>query len=125
MNLALQGGGAHGAFTWGVIDELLADGEREELLELIDVPAGIDIGARTAAEIALSILAKIVAVRRAAPAAPASAPAPLAVDPICGMTVAAVASTPSLERDGETFYFCSEGCKTEFEAQKAHVPTAG
>jgi NTE family protein len=26
INLALQGGGAHGAFTWGVIDQLLADG---------------------------------------------------------------------------------------------------
>ena len=26
INLALQGGGAHGAFTWGVLDGLLADG---------------------------------------------------------------------------------------------------
>ncbi|MBT8446721.1 MAG: patatin-like phospholipase family protein [Gammaproteobacteria bacterium] len=26
INLALQGGGAHGAFTWGVIDRLLEDG---------------------------------------------------------------------------------------------------
>jgi NTE family protein len=26
VNLALQGGGAHGAFTWGVIDHLLEDG---------------------------------------------------------------------------------------------------
>jgi NTE family protein len=26
MNLALQGGGSHGAFTWGVLDALLADG---------------------------------------------------------------------------------------------------
>ena len=25
LNLALQGGGAHGAFTWGVLDALLAD----------------------------------------------------------------------------------------------------
>ncbi len=27
LNLALQGGGAHGAFTWGVLDALLEDGE--------------------------------------------------------------------------------------------------
>ncbi len=42
------------------------------------------------------------------PAAPGLPPASakLAVDPVCGMTVAAVAGTPSLERDGETFYFC-------------------
>ena len=26
MSLALQGGGAHGAFTWGVLDALLEDG---------------------------------------------------------------------------------------------------
>ncbi|MDQ3059581.1 MAG: patatin-like phospholipase family protein [Pseudomonadota bacterium] len=29
MNLALQGGGAHGAFTWGVLDGLLEDGRME------------------------------------------------------------------------------------------------
>jgi NTE family protein len=26
VSLALQGGGAHGAFTWGVLDALLEDG---------------------------------------------------------------------------------------------------
>ena len=26
VNLALQGGGAHGAFAWGVLDKLLEDG---------------------------------------------------------------------------------------------------
>lgn len=29
VNLALQGGGAHGAFTWGALDRLLDDGEIE------------------------------------------------------------------------------------------------
>ena len=29
VNLALQGGGAHGAFTWGVLDRLLEDGGLE------------------------------------------------------------------------------------------------
>ncbi len=29
LNLALQGGGAHGAFTWGVLDRLLEDGRCE------------------------------------------------------------------------------------------------
>lgn len=29
LNLALQGGGAHGAFTWGVLDQLLEDGRIE------------------------------------------------------------------------------------------------
>jgi xanthine dehydrogenase accessory factor len=114
----------------GVLEELRADGVPEDQLERIDVPAGLDIGARTPAEVALSILAEIVAVRRgkgtvasraaraaAAPAAPRSAPAPIAVDPICGMTVAAAAGTPSLEHGGETVYFCCEGCAAEFRAR--------
>jgi xanthine dehydrogenase accessory factor len=112
----------------GVLDELRADSVPEELLELIDVPAGVEIGARTAAEIALSILAKIVAVRRgplaAAAATPVSAPATTAVDPICGMTVAVVASTPSVQHAGETVYFCCEGCRAKFEAQGEHAAVA-
>ncbi len=59
----------------GVLDDLRARRRPEAQLEPIDVPAGIDIGARTPAEIALSILATIVAVRRGegAAAAPARA----------------------------------------------------
>jgi xanthine dehydrogenase accessory factor len=109
----------------GVLAELRRDGVSEAELERIDVPAGLDIGSRTAAEIALSILVSVVAARRgkraAAPgntqisvAAPA---ATLAVDPICGMTVAAVPGTPSVEHEGKTVYFCCDGCKAKFEAQ--------
>jgi xanthine dehydrogenase accessory factor len=115
----------------GVIDELRADGVSDEHLGLIDVPAGIDIGSRTPAEVAVSILATIVAVRRGkhestpAPAlarAPtAKAAPPLAIDPICGMTVAIVADTPSVELDGETYYFCCEGCASKFLAQHEHA----
>jgi xanthine dehydrogenase accessory factor len=118
----------------GVLAELRSDGVAEDQLARIDVPAGIDIGARTPAEIALSILARIVAVRReertgsadrtrsvVVAGADASQPAPLAIDPICGMTVAAVASTPSLTYQGETIYFCCDGCKAKFEAQHEHA----
>jgi xanthine dehydrogenase accessory factor len=113
----------------GVIAELRADGVPDEQLALIDSPAGIDIGARTPAEVAVSILAKIVAVRRRDPGgvrgsaagAAASAQPAVAVDPICGMTIAVVAGTPSLEHDGTTVYFCCEGCKAKFEAEQMHA----
>ena len=121
----------------GVLAELRTDGVPDEHLALIDVPAGIDIGARTPAEIALSILARIVAARRgeraAAPAhARASVPASdadsaspiLAIDPICGMTVAAVPGTPSVQHNGETVYFCCEGCAAKFQAQHEHAVAA-
>jgi xanthine dehydrogenase accessory factor len=47
-----------------VIEELRAEGVAEELLDAIETPAGLDIGARTPAEVALSIIARIVEVRR-------------------------------------------------------------
>jgi NTE family protein len=39
INLALQGGGAHGAFTWGVLDALLEDG-RIEIAAISGTSAG-------------------------------------------------------------------------------------
>lgn len=120
----------------GVIAELRADGVPEEHLGSIDVPAGIDIGARTPVEIALSILAIVIAVRRgkqsalpdrvslpAPESAPRTPPTMMAIDPICGMTVAVLADTPSVEHDGEMFYFCCEGCAAKFEAQHQHAAT--
>ncbi len=111
----------------GVLGELRGDGVADELLARIDVPAGLDIGAATPPEIALSILARVVAVRRAdrpAAAAPPPAPAPVAptaVDPICGMTIAAVPGTPSLTVDGETVWFCCDGCRSAYAAQHEHA----
>ena len=115
----------------GVLADLRADGVPGASLERIDIPAGIAIGSETPGEIAVSILAKLVEVRRASTpepvaAQPAQAPsASLAVDPVCGMTVAALAATPSLERDGETFYFCCEGCKEKFEAESERASVGG
>jgi NTE family protein len=47
VDLALQGGGSHGAFTWGVLDVLLEDGELE-----IDGISGTSAGALNAAVLA-------------------------------------------------------------------------
>jgi xanthine dehydrogenase accessory factor len=50
-----------------VMEELRADGVADELLDAIETPAGFDIGARTPAEVALSIVARIVELRRTGP----------------------------------------------------------
>ena len=47
INLALQGGGAHGAFTWGVLDRILEDGRLE-----IDGISGTSAGAMNAVALA-------------------------------------------------------------------------
>ena len=97
----------------GVIGELRSDGVPAELLARIDTPAGLDIGARTPEEIAVSILARIIEVRRA------RRETVTAVDPICGMTVTVTGATPSLEHEGETVHFCCEGCRDAFARQHA------
>jgi xanthine dehydrogenase accessory factor len=97
----------------------------DEQRSRVHSPAGLDIGARTAAEIALSVLTEIVAERRsaektaAAPAGPASAR-----DPVCGMTVAAVDSSPHATVGGTTIWFCCEGCRTAFLADPARYAAA-
>jgi len=48
INLALQGGGAHGAFTWGVLDALLEDGRLD-----FDGFSGTSAGAMNAAAFAV------------------------------------------------------------------------
>ena len=104
-----------------VLEALRADGVAEELIAQIDTPAGLDIGARTPAEVALSILASIVEERRRSSTAPRSwaAAPPTAIDPICGMTVVVSADALSVEYAGDTHYFCGEGCKQAFERQHA------
>lgn len=51
VNLALQGGGSHGAFTWGVIDEILADGRLE-----VEGISGTSAGAANAVLLADGLL---------------------------------------------------------------------
>jgi xanthine dehydrogenase accessory factor len=110
-----------------VVQQLREAGVAEELLDAIETPAGLDIGARTAAEIAISILARIVEVRRRAVLAPPdSSERPLtALDPVCGMTVVVGADTPSLRHGEQTIYFCCMGCKLKFEERHGDAARTG
>lgn len=90
----------------------------EALKARVRTPAGLDIGARTPEEIALSILAQIIHLR-SAPVRPlpllVDEPA-TAIDPICKMTVAAVEASIHVDVDGTRWYFCCPGCRTTFLA---------
>ena len=97
---------------------LLARGMTAAALAAIRSPAGVPIGAQAPEEIALSVLAEIVAQRHAAAAAePAPDPPPeLAVDPVCGMTVEVAGARHTAEAAGRTWYFCCGGCRERFLA---------
>ncbi|MGX1100901.1 heavy metal translocating P-type ATPase [Amorphus sp. MBR-141] len=45
-------------------------------------------------------------------------------DPVCGMTVDPAAGKPTAEHEGHTFHFCSEGCRTKFQADPHAFLTA-
>jgi len=111
------------------------NGMAEERLAALRAPAGLDLGAETAEEIALSILAELVQVRRGRAAFVAS-PGPATVasgqgqsvavaagpavddivllDPVCGMTVARDHARHLADHDGVVYAFCSVGCRTSF-----------
>jgi xanthine dehydrogenase accessory factor len=126
-----------------VVRQWLRDetGLAEERLAALRAPAGIDLGAETPEEIALSILAELVQVRRGRAAFVASpGPATLSgdaqpdlaaqtlqpvvddivlVDPVCGMTVDRATARHLAEHDGTVYAFCSIGCRTRFSREPA------
>ena len=106
----------------------------QERIAALRAPAGMDIGAETPEEVAVSILAELTMVRRGrapfvampGPATlagqPASEPAELEpvlddivlVDPVCGMTVERDRARHLAEHDGVVYAFCRMGCRTAF-----------
>lgn len=103
-------------------------GLSDEEIARIKAPAGLDLGAVTPDEIAASILAELIHVRRQqfAPQRVEAAQAVAAVeemivaeslDPICGMTVEIANAHYVSEYGGNKYYFCSASCKRTFDRE--------
>jgi xanthine dehydrogenase accessory factor len=95
--------------------ELRDRGLDEETLARMRSPAGLDLGPSAQEEIAVAILAELIAWRHM------RGPSPIelleeAIDPVCGMTVNVATATETAVRDGVTYYFCSAHCRKQFEA---------
>ncbi len=111
-----------------VRDYLQAQGISEDDLKRIKAPAGLDIQAERGDEIAVSILAEIIQIRRnlpyqtdwAAPVATAStvelpaAASGTAIDLVCGMEVEIASAKYTYDYEDTTYYFCAPGCKLAF-----------
>jgi xanthine dehydrogenase accessory factor len=99
-----------------VLAELRARGLDEESVLRVRAPAGLDLGPSSQEEIAVAILAELVAWRHTRGEPPIAAPVE-AVDPVCGMTVAVGPSTEQTVHEGVTVFFCSAHCRARFEAE--------
>ncbi|KJE77136.1 XdhC family protein [Ferrimicrobium acidiphilum] len=99
----------------------------EALKAKVRTPAGLPIGAYTAGEIALSILAEIVAERPSGVVGCYEGTRALTteIDPVCGMEVVVSEASlhsvhPDPDQNGRLVWFCGNGCQRAFLAD----PTA-
>jgi xanthine dehydrogenase accessory factor len=141
LEAALSTGAAYVAFVAserkaGKLKQYLKErGHDAARVDAIVAPAGVEIGAVTPEEIALSVLAEVVQMRRsgtvaAVPAMPmlkatalaagrgaSTAQIAEAIDPICGMSVTVATAEHRSDFEGQTYYFCCAGCKHSFDKE--------
>jgi xanthine dehydrogenase accessory factor len=113
-----------------IVETLRRRGVPAQHLDRLKAPAGLDIGAVTPEEIAVSILAEIIHAchsRKVEPVEPSDVSSPAAreaKDPICGMTVEVATARHRSDWAGRSVYFCCQHCKEIFEADPARYASA-
>lgn len=109
-----------------VVAELREGGADDAQLGRLHTPAGLRIGARTHAEIALAILAEIVQerARAAVPERPPVEPAAGLVDPVCGMVEPDGAGWRRIVHEGVEYAFCCDGCAERFVVEPERYTVA-
>ena len=103
--------------------ELAALRERgldEETLARVRSPAGLDLGPLTQPEIAVAVLAELVAWRH--DRGPLGELPVEAVDPVCGMTVAVAPDTPAARARGDDVLVLLPGLPGPLRARPGEVP---
>jgi YHS domain-containing protein len=100
-----------------VLERLRERGVDEEAFARVRSPAGLDLGPLPQPEIAVAVLAELVAWRHARTCSRAELLE--SVDPVCGMTVAVGPDTPQAEYEGTTYWFCCLGCRSRFAKDPA------
>ncbi len=88
-------------------------GATDEDIAMFKCPAGVDLGGETLPEIALSVAAELIRIRRASTKQELTNN--VAVDPICGMTVDTEKAKYTSVVNNETIYFCCLRCKETFD----------
>lgn len=124
---------------------LSKEGISEERISQLRSPVGLDINAKLASEVAISILAEVIADFRAenktkiasaccgsskATKAPEATPAEdkfaedYYINPVCNVPVSKKNPKHIVEYAGAKVYFCCDGCKVSFEKEPSKYITA-
>jgi len=100
-----------------LLELLRQQGLDEAQLARVHAPAGLDLGPVDNAEIAVAVLADLVARRAAGQLRAAVSATPReAIDPVCGMTVFVDQAKYHTVHDGTDFWFCAPGCLQVFQS---------
>jgi xanthine dehydrogenase accessory factor len=114
---------AAGKRAAATFEQLRERGHGDEELARVNAPAGLDLGPVDNAEIAVAVLADLVARRTAGQLVADVARVPpahrYADDPVCGMKVLVDDAKYQLQFEGVDYYFCAASCLAQFRADHA------